>query len=320
MPASHPADDPVRRARAYLLAVAEPPAPALTALIAARSPVEAAARVRAGQVPGAVLDETAARRAHERVDEHFAAAERVGARLVIPEDAEWPTHLAVLSPALALGARWAAPPVALWVRGPGRLADRLERAVAVVGARAATAYGEHVATDFGYQLTAEQVTVVTGGGYGIEVAALRGALAAEGGAPVVVLGSGIDVVYPSGNERYFTEVAERGVLVSEYPPGAPPARHRMVHRGRLLAAGTAGTVLVEAGLRSGARTVITMAATLGRAVMAVPGPITSSMSIGCHELIRTGTALPVASVTEIVESAAAVYPGLRPEPQTSSTD
>lgn len=229
MPLSSPVVDPVRRARAYLLAVAEPPVVALTALIAARGPVETAALVRAGTVPGAVLDETAARRAHDRVDEHFAAAARVGARLVTPEDAEWPTHLAVLSPGVAQGARWAAPPVALWVRGPGQLADRLERGCSVVGARAATGYGEHVAAEFGYGLAGAGWTVVSGAAYGIDGAAHRGALAAEG-STVAVLGCGIDIAYPAGHADLLDRIAERGMVISEYPPGTPPARHRFLIR------------------------------------------------------------------------------------------
>jgi DNA processing protein len=129
-----------------------------------------------------------------------------------------------------------------------------------------------------------------------------------------MLACGIDIAYPSLNEALLHRVAERGALVSEYPPGTPPARHRFTHRARLLAAVTAGTVLIEAGVRSGARTTLTLAAALGRAVMAVPGPITSAMSDGCHELLRLGTAVPVASTAEIIESTTALYPDLHPHP------
>jgi DNA processing protein len=312
-------DDAMRRARAYLLRVAEPPAVALTALIAEYGPVRAAALVRAGTVPDAVRDETSGRRADDSVSGDFAAAARIGARLVIPEDDEWPSQLAVLGPELGDGARWAAPPVALWVRGAGSLRDLLDRAATVVGARAATGYGEHVSTEFGYGLAAEQLTVVSGGSYGIDAAALRGAIVANG-ASVAILACGIDVVYPSGHASLFDQVAANGLLVSEYPPGAPPARHRFLHRGRLLAAATAGTVLVEAGIRSGARTVVTIAAAIQRAVMAVPGPITSAMSTACHELLRLGTAIPVASVAEIIESTSVLYPDLRVAAGNPPTD
>jgi len=314
-----PADDPVRRARAYLLRVAEPPALALTALIAARGPIQAAELVRVGTVPGAVLEETSVRREDDQVDRDFAAATAVGARLVTPEDDEWPTHLAALSPAVADGARWAAPPVALWVRGDARLADLLGRAISVLGARAATGYGEHVAAEFGCGLATEHVTVLTGGAYGIETAALRGVLSA-GGTAVVVLACGIEIAYPAGNMALLNQVAEHGLVVSEYPPGTSPARHRFVQRSRLLAAASAGSVLIEAGVLSSSRTTITLAAALGRAVMAVPGPITSATSQGCHELLRSGTALPVASVAEILQSTTALYPGLRPDPQPPTTD
>jgi DNA processing protein len=270
-------------------------------------------------VPGAVLAETSVRRDHDQVDRDFAAAAAVGARLVTPEDDEWPAHLAVLSPAVAHGARWAAPPVALWVRGDARLADLLGRAISVLGARAATGYGEHVAAEFGYGLATAHVTVLTGGGYGIETAALRGVLSA-GGTAVVVLACGIEIAYPAGNMALLNQVAEHGLVVSEYPPGTSPARHRFVQRSRLLAAASAGSVLIEAGVLSSSRTTITLAAALGRAVMAVPGPITSATSQGCHELLRSGTALPVASVAEILQSTTALYPGLRPDPQPPTTD
>ena len=316
---SSPVHDPLRQARAYLLRVAEPPAVALTALIAEQGPLHAAALVRSGTVPNAVLDETSARRDHDLVDQDFAAAQRVAARLITPEDDEWPTHLAVLGPQRGDGARWAAPPIALWVRGNAHLAEVFELAVSVVGARAATSYGEHVAGDFGYGLASHGLTVVSGAAYGIDGAAHRGALAAEG-TTVAVLGCGIDIGYPSGHSSLLDRIAEHGLVLSEYAPGTPPARHRFLVRNRLIAAATAGTVLIEAGVRSGARTTVTLAAALGRAVMAVPGPITSAMSVGCHELLRLGTAVPVASVAEIIESTTALYPDLRTTTPSPPTD
>jgi DNA processing protein len=303
-------EEQVYRARAYLLRVAEPPAAALATLIATHGPVEAAALVGAGAVPERVRDETSARRHHDRVDDDLAGAERAGARLVVPEDDEWPAwQFLALDQAAGRGWRWATAPLGLWVRGAARLTDVFDRAVSVVGARAATGYGEQVAAEFGYGLAGAGLTVVSGAAYGIDAAAHRGALAA-GGTTAAVLGCGIDTPYPSGHASLLEQIAVDGVVISEYAPGNPPARHRFLVRNRLIAALSAGTVVVEAGVRSGARNTAASAAALGKELMAVPGPITSAMSAGCHELLRSGTAIPVGSVAEIIESVGRIGDGL----------
>ena len=296
------APDEVRLARAYLLKVAEPPAIGLVSFVAEVGPVAAARLVRAGTVPDSVLHETSARRHIDSLAEDFAAAQRVGARLVTPEDEDWPAwQLLPLEQATARGLRWACPPLALWVRGVGSLAELLERAVSVVGARAATGYGEHVATEMGYGLAGRGMTVVSGAAYGIDGAAHRGALAA-GGPTIAVLACGVDKWYPAGHSQLLERVAEQGLVITEYSPGTPPARHRFLVRNRLIAALGAGTVVVEAGKRSGARNTAASAAALGRVLMVVPGPVTSAMSAGCHELLRDGAATMVGSVGEVVES------------------
>ena len=315
-------DHEVLLARAYLLAVAEPPAHALAVLVDACGPVEAARRVRVGEVPSRVLEETSARRELDRLDQQLEVAERVGARLVVPEDEEWPAwQLLSLAHARDRGLRWAGVPVALWVRGSARLAEVFERAVSVVGARAATGYGEHVAADLSYGLANQGVAVVSGAAYGIDGAAHRGVLAAEG-VTVAVLGCGIDIGYPSGHASLLHRIARDGLVISEYAPGTVPARHRFLVRNRLIAALSAGTVVVEAGVRSGARNTAACASALGKELMAVPGPITSAMSTGCHELIRTGTAIPVSSVGEILESVGRMGEGLGsgPDRQARPTD
>jgi DNA processing protein len=177
------------------------------------------------------------------------------------------------------------PPVALWVRGPGRLDELADRAVAIVGSRASTAYGEHVAGDLAHGLGERGWTVVSGGAYGIDAAAHRGALAAEG-ATIAVLACGVDKAYPQGNGALLARIADSGLLVSEWPPGAAPLGHRFLVRNRLIAALTRGTVVVEAAARSGARATAQRAGSLGKQVMVVPGPVTSAMSVGCHELLR----------------------------------
>ncbi|MGH3433011.1 MAG: DNA-processing protein DprA [Thermocrispum sp.] len=251
-----------------------------------------------------MLDETEARY-HRTVS--AAELERseadLGARLVTPEDHEWPAWpLLALTVAGDRGVKGMTAPLALWVRGGGRLDQAVERAVTVVGSRAASGYGEHIASEWAYGLASEQVAVFSGAAYGIDAAAHRGALAA-GGVTAAVLGCALDAGYPAGHDLLLRKVAERGLVLSEYAPGTPPARHRFLVRNRLLAALSAATVVVEAGLRSGARNTANTARALGRPVMAAPGPITSRNSAGCHELIRAQHATLVTSSGEVMELA-----------------
>jgi DNA processing protein len=171
------------------------------------------------------------------------------------------------------------------VRGDGTLRSVGVRAIAVVGSRAATGYGEQLATDLGYQLARRQVVVVSGGAYGIDAAAHRGVLAADG-ISVLVSAGGLDRPYPSGNRILYERTAERGLLVSERPPGSAPHRQRFLSRNRIIAALGTATVVVEAGARSGALNSAGYARDLGRPVLAVPGPVTSAMSVGCHRLLQ----------------------------------
>lgn len=294
--------DEVVSARAYLLRVAEPPAPHLARFAARHGPVRAAELVRAGEVPQQVQEETAARRELDLAEQDLAAAAAVGARLLVPEDPAWPEWpFVALNVAQSRGVPWAGSPVALWAKGTASLAECAQRAVAVVGARSATGYGEHVAAEFAHELTSTGVAVVSGAAYGIDGAAHRGALAA-GGPTVAVLGCGIDRPYPAGHAALLDRIAESGVVVSEYPPGTPPAKHRFLVRNRLIAALAAGVVVVEAGRRSGTRNTAATATGLGRLVMAVPGPISSGMSVGCHELLRAGEAILVTSASEVAEA------------------
>jgi DNA processing protein len=291
-----------RLARAYLLRVAEPPAPALAAFVAERGPIAAAEAVRKGQCPHRVADETAARRDLDLAEADLKAGERIGARLVIPEDDEWPAWpLLCLEVAGRRGVQSAAAPLALWARGDAPLDDAAQGAVAIVGARAASGYGENVAGEFAYGLAKRELSIFSGAAYGIDGAAHRGALAADG-VTVALLGCGLDAGYPAGHAVLLNKIAEQGgLVVSEYPPGTPPARHRFLVRNRLIAALSEGTVVVEAGRRSGARNTATTAGVLGKIVMAVPGPISSAMSVGCHELIRNSAATLVGSVDDVVD-------------------
>jgi DNA processing protein len=292
------APDDVRLARAYLAAVAEPPAAALVAFVGEVGPLAAADRVRAGEVPDAVAATTRARRARVDPAADLAAAAAIGARLLVPEDEDWPA-LACLAFAYC-GHEHLAGPLALWVRGPARLAEVCERSAALVGARAASGYGTHVAADLAFGLARRDCTVVSGAAFGIDGAAHRGALAAEG-TTVAVLACGLDRAYPAAHARLLAHIAGTGLVVSEYPPGANPGRHRFLVRNRLIAGLSAGTVVVEAGWRSGARRTSSDASLLGHPVMAVPGPVTSAMSVGCHRLLREPGTIPVTRAEEVLE-------------------
>jgi DNA processing protein len=303
--------DPVRLARAYLCAVAEPPAAALVEFVRLLGPVEAAELVRRGEVPGPVADQTTARRAVDRAAEHLRAAEVVGARLLIPEDDDWPVGPFMAFTRQAHG--HLAAPLGLWVRGPGRLAELAERSVAIVGSRAATGYGNHVAHSLGFGVTELGATVVSGAAFGIDGAAHRGALAAEG-PTVAVLARGVDRAYPAAHAQLLRRIACEGLVVSEYPPGAVPARHRFLVRNRIIAGLSAGTVVVEAGWRSGARRTASDAELLGRPVMAVPGPVTSALSVGCHRLLREPGTIAVTTAEEVLEEVGRIGVDLAPVP------
>ncbi|WP_285645892.1 DNA-processing protein DprA [Lentzea sp. NBRC 102530] len=312
------ASDTVRLARAYLSRVAEPYPGALAAFVAKVGPVEAAARVRSGEISPTVASQTSARRAEERAEADLAAIAKLGGRLVVPEDEEWPRW-----PLLALeniaARRCGGEPLALWVRGPHFLADVVDKAVAVVGSRASTAYGEHVAAEFAYGLALTGTTVVSGAAYGIDGAAHRGALHA-GGMTIAVLACGADTAYPGGHQGLLAKIALEGLIVSEYPPGVMPARHRFLTRNRLIAALSGGTVVVEAGRRSGAKNTAAITLALGRPLMVVPGPVTSASSAGCHELLRDGRAVSVTSIAEIVESTGRFGDDLATKPAEKDSD
>lgn len=292
--------DDARLAFAYLSRVAEPPCPQLAALVRREGPVEAAKLVKAGAVDADLARRTEARRDIDTAPEDLELLARRGGRLVTADDDEWPLLSFTGFAGVDHRARPEAhPPLALWVVGPGRLDDMAQRAVAIVGTRAATSYGEHVAAELAAGLVERDVTVVSGGAYGIDGAAHRATLGTDG-FTVAVLASGIDVPYPSGHTALLHRIGQEGLLVSEYPPSVRPARHRFLTRNRLVAALSGATVVVEAGVRSGAANTAAWARALGRAVCAVPGPVTSAASVGCHALLRDEANL-VTRAAEIVE-------------------
>jgi DNA processing protein len=170
----------------------------------------------------------------------------------------------------------------------------------MVGARAATGYGAHIAGEIAADLGERGWAIVSGGAYGIDAAAHRGALA-TGAVTIAVLACGVDYAYPAGHAGLFAEIAAHGLVLSEWPPGRHPARLRFLVRNRTIAALACGTVIVEAGERSGALNTARHAAQLGRPLMAVPGPVTSAQSAGCHRIIREWGATCVTRADDIIE-------------------
>lgn len=285
---------------AYLSRVVEAPCVELVDLVTQFGPVEAAERVKRGCAGAEVDRRTEARRQNDCAADDLDRLAKLGGRLVTPWDDEWPTlAFASFTPRDPRRRPGSVAPLALWVVGDLAVADVAERAAAVVGTRASTGYGEHVTAELAAGLCERDVAVVSGGAYGIDGAAHRSALSVDG-VTVAVLAGGVDVPYPAGHSALLHRVRCSGLLISEYPPGLRPARHRFLVRNRLVAALSRATVVVEAGLRSGAANTAAWARALGRVVCAVPGPVTSSASAGCHALIRGGAEL-VTRADEIVE-------------------
>ncbi|WP_445169647.1 DNA-processing protein DprA [Mycolicibacterium sp. Dal123E01] len=293
-------DDVRTLAWAYLSRVAEPPCDEIAALVSEVGPVEASYRVSAGEVSDALRERTAARRDIDAAEADLDMLERRGGRLITPDDDEWPVlAFAAFGGSAVRDKQQGRRPLALWAIGPARLDEIAERSAAIVGTRAASGYGEHVAADLSAGLAEQEVAVVSGGAYGIDGVAHRAALAAEG-QTVAVLAGGIDILYPAGHSSLLHRISGSGLLITEYPPGVRPARHRFLTRNRLVAALGVATVVVEAGVRSGAANTAAWARALGRVVCAVPGPVTSASSMGCHILLRSGAEL-VTRAEEIVE-------------------
>jgi DNA processing protein len=291
-----------RFARARWSAVAEPGDADAGRLLAAVGAVRAAELLASGAT-ASTLDDIAGGQFAEAIDRwrprirqvdtalHLRQAHRFGARLVIPADPEWPMSLDDLG---------AHAPAALWVRGDAGMLARLERSVAIVGARAATGYGEHVTIEAASGLVDRGFAIISGAAFGIDGAAHRAALA-SGGSTIAFLAGGVDRFYPSAHETLLTRIVDRGAVVSEVPLGTAPTKWRFLQRNRLIAAVARATVVVEAGWRSGSLNTAGHAAQLGRPLGAVPGPVTSSASAGCHRLIREYDAVCVTTAQEMAE-------------------
>jgi DNA processing protein len=289
--------DTERLARATLSRIVEPGDEAVGVLLDEHGPQETVARL----LHGPAGEGYRARAAGSDPVADLDHARRLGARLVCPGEEEWPTQLD------DLGARR---PVGLWVRGTASLRLLALRSVAVVGARACTAYGTHVAAELAAELADSAWVVASGGAFGVDAAAHRGALAATG-ITIGILACGVDQYYPRAHSALLDRIAEQGLLISELPIGAHPNRPRFLQRNRVIAALTRGTVVVEAARRSGALSTARHARDLNRLVMGVPGPVTSELSAGVHALLRAGGSL-VTAAAEVIELVGGIGADLAP--------
>jgi DNA processing protein len=290
-------------ARAALTYLAEPADRWLSELVRAHGAAPALDAIRSGRLPDAgraVQRGLGMQRAMERwrvrlgelpTPESVIGFRRSGIRLVCPGDPEWPGQLADLGDEQ---------PYALWLRGNADLRFSCLRSVAIVGSRAASAYGSYVAAEFAASVAARGWAVVSGGAYGVDASAHQGALGADG-VTVAVLACGVDVPYPTAHTELLDAIAGQGVIVSEWPPGRTVSRLRFLVRNRVIAALATGTLVVEAGERSGALNTARHARDLGRRLMAVPGPVTSDISAGCHQIIRDWQGMLVTSAADVVE-------------------
>jgi DNA processing protein len=211
----------------------------------------------------------------------------------VPGDDVWPSGFEGLGPHA---------PLALWLRGNPSTLGTLDRSIALVGARAATGYGEHVTMEASAGLVDRGYTIVSGAAYGIDGMAHRAALASSG-QTVAFLAGGVDRFYPSGHDALLTRIVAEGAVISELPCGSPPTKWRFLQRNRLIAASSLATIVLEAGWRSGSLNTAGHASSLGRPLGAVPGPVTSAASAGCHRLIREFTAQLVTNADEMAELA-----------------
>ncbi|WP_152030948.1 DNA-processing protein DprA [Agromyces aureus] len=290
-----------RTARMTLAAVAEP-ADIITGILVARlGAVETLTLLESRGTLPSEIDSAEGELWRRRLAARLSPGEteRINARMVqrdlrmiTPADEAWPAELNHLGTSA---------PLALWLKGDVfPLTVPIAERVTIAGARAATTYGDHIAGDLATDLASRGKVIVTGGAYGIDAAAIRATTARFHGRSIVVLAGGLDRPNPTGHDDLFTDVtAAGGLLVGELPPGAAPTKWRFLQRGRLLAALSSATIIVEAGPRSASLNVATIAHALGRPVAAIPGPLTSPASAGTHRLIQDGIATLVMDADDV---------------------
>jgi DNA protecting protein DprA len=284
-------------ARAIWTIIAEPGDSAAGELINALGAAEALRYVVEGDEAAfeaidvkTIRERTLPRISTEAIQTAFQKAERSGTILITAEHPHWPKGLNKLG---------AHAPYALWARGNTTMLTATD-GIAVVGARAATGYGEHMTMELTAGLVGKGRTIISGAAYGIDGMAHRAALASDGNT-VAILAGGVDRFYPAGHSALLARIAEAGVIVSELSCGQAPTKWRFLMRNRIIAAASASTLVIEAGWRSGSLNTAGHAIALGRPVGAVPGPVTSAASAGCHRLIREFGATLVTTTDEAAD-------------------
>lgn len=214
----------------------------------------------------------------------------LGGQIVTPDDVDWPRALEALG---------AGTPHVLWLRGNRASLAELENAIAIVGSRNVSSYGQYCAQTLAERLVAEGYLVVSGGAYGVDAEAHRGALSARG-VTIAVLAGGADRLYPAGNSELLRQVMHGGCLLAEQPPGHAPTRWRFLQRNRLIAALGQATVVVEMAVKSGAKNTMHHALGMGREVYAVPGSLLAQTARGCNVAIAEGKAKIVTAFDELI--------------------
>lgn len=276
------------RVRRLLERVGEP------AVVAHRLPLRALGAIAGLRAAGLAEIAEARRTLPRRAERELRRAAKLGLRVLACDDADYPAELQTLADA----------PIVLYVRG--ELPPACVR-IAVVGSRQATSYGKRVATGLGLGLAARGIEVVSGGARGIDTCAHLGALE-EGGRTVAVLGSGFGRPYPRENEELFERIAAAGAVISEFPLDRPPRKENFPRRNRIVSGLAAAVVVVEAARRSGSLVTAGHALEQGREVLAIPGPVSSDRSVGCHALIQQGAKL-VQNVDDILDELSPMYRG-----------
>ena len=215
---------------------------------------------------------------------------KAGGVFITPEDNDWPISLADL----------ATPPIGLVVAGDRSVLLKLDKSISIVGSRQPTNYGLQLSYSLASQASLAQLVVVSGGAYGIDTASHQGALSV-GGLSIAVLAGGINRLYPLENQKLFKDITKSGLLISEVMPNTESKPYRFLIRNRLIAALSRSTVVVEAKFISGSIRTARDAAEIFRPVFAIPGPVTSPLSEGCHRLIAERVADIATSLDEILE-------------------
>jgi DNA protecting protein DprA len=280
--------NPEKSARLELFAAIEGGSNFWTSEIASQGAIQVLHSIKDGFYRSSKGEKTLSQIHPGGVDALSALIDSAGGMFITPEDLEWPPQINDL----------AASPIGLIVKGKTECLS--QRSIAIVGTRNPTPYGARIASDFAAGFVDREWLVVSGGAYGIDTHAHKGALIAEG-VTIAVIASGIDINYPAGNERLFAEIADLGAIVSEVMPGTPAFPSRFLTRNRIIAALSKSTLVVEAAFRSGSLRTARDAAELLRPVMAIPGPINSPTSEGTHRLIGERAAEIVTSVADAVE-------------------